>query len=50
MTTEITALDKQGKVAYHSVVYGNLTEVEIEADLKAWAVDKYTHTINVERR
>lgn len=47
--TEITALDSRGNVAYHSVVYGHLTEVEIEADLKAWAVNKETHTINVER-
>ena len=50
MTTEITALNSKGTIAYHSVDNGHLTEVEIEENLKAWAVDKSTHTIIVERR
>jgi hypothetical protein len=47
--TEIKAYDKRGKVAFHSVEPREMTDAEIEAELDAWAVDRNTHRIEINR-
>jgi hypothetical protein len=47
--TEIKAYDKRGKVAFHSVVPHEMTDAEIKAELDAWAVDRNTHRIEINR-
>lgn len=55
MMTRVSVKNYAGKRVffYHCngrFAWGHILKVEIEADLKAWAVDRETHTINVERR
>jgi hypothetical protein len=49
MSTEIKAYDRRGKVAFHSVEPREMTDAEIEAELDAWAVDRSTHRIEINR-